>query len=293
MKRIIQILLFCLVLFTVTPSSAEDAASQTQSAEPTNSADTTSANKANVLPAGLPVKLRLLESLLSQSNRKGDKVTFEVAEDIVLNGQVVVPKGALAYGQVTESKSRKGLGRSGNIQVEVYHIALPQGIYIPLVTSFGEASGMQGGKVLARWVFFGPLVGLTTRGKKVDISCGTEVDVFIGENTDIPPVDEAALDTLRTAIIEQRRGLAIEAAQNFGFGRKKVKDVLIEKGLADASWSATEFDEYTYQVSAIGLGQTYSWLVNPFQEIYGKKFLDERIKGIDKPSEDIVVLTYK
>jgi len=252
-------------------------------------------NTVIVLPAGVPVRLVLLETLRSQSNHKGDLVTFEVADDIMLNGVVVVPKGALAYGQITELRSRRGLGKGGKLDAEINHIFLPGGVYIPLATEIGQASGFEGGKMLSRYIVWslftgvGAFVALGTKGKAITIEHGLQVNVFTAEETPIAPQMLSSGEGLLRAVEKERENAAIEAVSGFGFGAKKVKDVLADRGLgAEASWIATKHDDYTYLVTVAGNGQSFSWLVNPFQDAYSKKYLKDKIAAIDKASEEII-----
>ncbi len=53
---------------------------------------------------GLEVKLELRNVLTTDNVRKGDEIEFEVAEDVMINGHVVIAKGATAHGKVLDVK---------------------------------------------------------------------------------------------------------------------------------------------------------------------------------------------
>ncbi len=53
---------------------------------------------------GLEVKLKLRNVLTTDNVRKGDEIEFDVAEDVMINGHVVIAKGAAAHGKVLDVK---------------------------------------------------------------------------------------------------------------------------------------------------------------------------------------------
>lgn len=57
------------------------------------------------LPPGTSLRVRLLETLDTRSNRAGDRFTASLAEPLVEGNRVVVPRGATVSGYITESKS--------------------------------------------------------------------------------------------------------------------------------------------------------------------------------------------
>ena len=56
-----------------------------------------------ILEDGTPVKLVLGETISSADATVGQTIPFEVVEDIMVDGIVVVPKGGTAWATVTES----------------------------------------------------------------------------------------------------------------------------------------------------------------------------------------------
>lgn len=84
------------------------------------------------LPAGTELKLRLLDSVGTERNEVGDRFRCEVAEPVVREGRVVIPRGAVVWGEIT------GLKRAGRIRgrselVLVFRsLELPEGAEVPL-----------------------------------------------------------------------------------------------------------------------------------------------------------------
>src|SRR5690242_3014403 len=57
------------------------------------------------IPAGTPIGIRLQNSISSASANSGDHFDAVIDEPVVVDGQVVIPKGANATGRVVAAKS--------------------------------------------------------------------------------------------------------------------------------------------------------------------------------------------
>ncbi len=74
---------------------------------------------------GTPVMLQLDQKLDSANARMGQRVAFEVANDVTVKDHVLIPAGSLALGTVTQA-SHHGLGH-GRVSVEIDSVRLPGG----------------------------------------------------------------------------------------------------------------------------------------------------------------------
>ena len=185
---------FSLVLALVCCTSA---LSQTQSSASASAAQDSAANSApiaaapsappppNTLLDGTAVKLRLAENLSSEKNKTGDQVPFEVVDEVVVDGVVVVPKGAQAIATVTNASPKKSMGRGGKLDVNVDSMRLVDGEKVQLRAvqenkGGGHVGAMTGAIVATSIVFFpaAPLF-LFIHGKPVEISKGTVVTAFV------------------------------------------------------------------------------------------------------------------
>ncbi len=52
---------------------------------------------------------------------------FEVSEDIRVKDVLVIPKGSLAVGTITEAQARRHLGRAGKLNVRIEEVRLADG----------------------------------------------------------------------------------------------------------------------------------------------------------------------
>ena len=76
----------------------------------------------SVLPQGTSVRLRTMSPLSSRDSRVGDSFDLEVAEDVLLGGQIVIPRGSPGRGEVTAVR-RKGMwGRSGRLETRLLSV---------------------------------------------------------------------------------------------------------------------------------------------------------------------------
>ena len=86
-----------------------------------------------------PIRVKLGKALSSSNTQVGDEVSFEVLEDVVVDGLLVVAKGALASGVVNEAEPKKSLGR-GKLSVLVKSVRLTDDEKLAL-RSGGEGRG--------------------------------------------------------------------------------------------------------------------------------------------------------
>jgi hypothetical protein len=147
--------------------------------------------KPNTLRDGTAVKLRLAENLTSATAKTGQMVSFEVVEDVQVQGVVVLPKGAQALATVTDASTKKSMGRGGKLDVNVDSARLLDGEKVQLravrdAKGGGHVGAMTGAMVATAIVFFpaAPLF-LFIHGKDITIPKGTEVTAFVEGDTTV------------------------------------------------------------------------------------------------------------
>ena len=140
--------------------------------------------KGFVLKDGTPIKLRINRTISSADAHVGDTIDFEVLEDVMLNGTLVVPKGGLAFATVTEAQSKRRMARGGNLDINIDYVRLVNNEKAALravqaVKGGGHTGAMTGGMVATSLVFFpaAPFF-LFMHGKDISIPKGTEVTAY-------------------------------------------------------------------------------------------------------------------
>jgi hypothetical protein len=129
--------------------------------------------------------MRLTENLTSATAKMGQKVSFEVLEEVDLLGVPVIAKGAQALATVTTAETKKSMGRGGKLDVNIDSVRLLDGENAALSATQnakggGHVGAMTAGMVGTAIVFFpaAPLL-LFIHGKDITIPKGTEVTAFV------------------------------------------------------------------------------------------------------------------
>jgi hypothetical protein len=93
-----------------------------------------------ILLDSTPVRMKLGSALSSADAKVGDEVDLEVSEDVVVDGLLVISKGAIARGVVNEAEPKKALGRGGKLGVLVRSVRLANN-QEAVLRSGGEGKG--------------------------------------------------------------------------------------------------------------------------------------------------------
>jgi hypothetical protein len=145
------------------------------------------------LEDGTPIKLRLTRNLSSADATTGERVDFEVLEDIKVKEVIVVPRGGLALATVTEAQAKRRMARGGKLNVNIDDVRLIDGEKAPLravkeAKGGGHTGAMTGAIVATAIVFFpaAPLF-LFMHGKDITIPKGTEVTAYVNGDISLDP----------------------------------------------------------------------------------------------------------
>ena len=132
-----------------------------------------------VLAEGTPITVAVAKQVTSKEAKPNDPVDFTVAEDLVINGQVIVRKGTPAIGSVINAEKRGYLGKSGKLAVQVESTTTSDGQRLKL----RAAKGREGDdKTMSTAVLSGinPAF-LFRKGGEAKIETGTVVPVYVAE----------------------------------------------------------------------------------------------------------------
>src|SRR6516165_2950346 len=200
MRSACSFALSALLLFPNIPQAASQSTQETKDRQAAQPAAPTPLKQplAFGLEDGTPIKLRLTRNLSSADATTGERVDFEVLEDIKVKDVIVVPRGGLALATVTEAQAKRRMARGGKLDVNIDDVRLADGEKAPLravkeVKGGGHTGAMTGAMVGTAIVFFpaAPLF-LFMHGKDITIPKGTEITAYV--NGDIP-LDRAKFQT--------------------------------------------------------------------------------------------------
>jgi hypothetical protein len=180
-----------LLLATAHPANCrQTAAPAATSSVPPAAAQQPKATVPNTLMDGTPVRLSLGRTISSASEKVGNSVDFQVAEEVKINNVVIIPVGAVALATVTAAEHKKHLGRAGTLELKLDSIRLADGEKAAMkATEGGKAGGHVGvmtTAMVASGIFFFPAAPLFLfmHGKDMTIPKGTEITAYV--NGDVP-----------------------------------------------------------------------------------------------------------
>jgi PEGA domain len=145
------------------------------------------------LEDGMPIKLRLTRNLSSADATTGERVDFEVLEDIKVKDVIVVPRGGLALATVTEAQEKRRMGRAGKLNVNIDDVRLVDGEKAPLravkEAKGGSHTGAMTGAIVATAIVFFPAAPLFLfmKGKDITIPKGTEITAYVNGDIALDP----------------------------------------------------------------------------------------------------------
>jgi len=163
------------------------------SAQQTPPAETPQAPQAQATPAtpppdtlldATPVKLRLSDELSSARAHVGDVVHYEVMEDVLVSGVVVIRKGSTAIGTVTQAEHAKSRGRAGKLDLSISYVPLADQEKASL-RGAKERAGKSNKKLMATGMamtaFCIPCEGvwLLMKGTEITIPAGKMILVYV------------------------------------------------------------------------------------------------------------------
>jgi hypothetical protein len=185
MYRCISLLCCLLVIF---PMIEVSAAAQQKSTANAPDQNPVAACKQPCLEDGTPVKLRIAQTVSSADAHVNDRVEFEVLEEIRISGVLIVPKGGIALGTVTEAQPKRRMARGGKLEIVMDSVRLTDGEKAALRATKGGNGGGHTGAMTAGIVatalvclVCAPLF-LLMHGKDITIPKGTEIPTFVDGN---------------------------------------------------------------------------------------------------------------
>jgi len=110
------------------------------------------------VPVGTVVELETAYTVNSQLVRAGDAISFRVVNPVIVEGQVVVEKGATATALVTKAERGGHFGRAGRIAWMMKEVTAADGSRIPLQFSGRTVGDSKGAKVATQMVVMGALL---------------------------------------------------------------------------------------------------------------------------------------
>jgi hypothetical protein len=180
-----------LIFASFLPMSAFQNPTSGASAAPKDlSEQSTSSSQKLLVKDGTPIKLKLKRGVYSQYAKIGDEVDYLVDEELIVDGKIIVPEGALVKGKVVSAEHKRTMGRGGKIDISADSVKLFNSQSIPL-RAFQKARGggqgldMSGEMLAAASLTLGvgaPFV-LFKHGKDIEIRQDSSFTAFVNGDT--------------------------------------------------------------------------------------------------------------
>lgn len=140
----------------------------------------------NVLRIGAPVPVVLSQALTTKGKglKVGQRIQLEVAQDVLLNGRVVIPARAPVEGVLTRVRNKGMWGKSGAIELQIKSVNI-NGTIIRLrgdMDSRGETgtAGVVGALVVL------PVAGFFVTGTSAEMPLGMPGRAFLDQDIALP-----------------------------------------------------------------------------------------------------------
>lgn len=135
------------------------------------------------VPANTLIKIATVDAVNSKNLKVGDTVRYQVAEDVIVDGNLIFAKGEPGEGTVKKVKQAKNFGRNAEVEIDFHTTKSIDGTEVD--TYVGEESkkemkqlAMAAGASLAGMLILGPIGiigGAFVKGKNIDLPAGTEL----------------------------------------------------------------------------------------------------------------------
>ena len=79
-----------------------------------------------------PVRLSITDAMSSKNAKAGDTFGLAAADDVTVNGHVVIAKGASATGRIIAAEKRKFATQNGKLEITVDSVKAVDGHNVPL-----------------------------------------------------------------------------------------------------------------------------------------------------------------
>jgi hypothetical protein len=133
-----------------------------------------------LIPDGTEFTVITTEEITSKTATEGDPLTFKIADDLKIDGHVVIAKDTVVKGVVASAKKAGMMGRGGSLGIRVESTTTVDNQKIKLRSSKGREGDDKTGTTVALVVLFGPL-GFLKHGKNAKIKSGTQIKVYADE----------------------------------------------------------------------------------------------------------------
>ena len=142
-------------------------------------------NFALVIPSGTPVIIKLDQEVNSKTTTPGMVIKASVANDVIINGKVVIKAGAQCDVTVVNSRKAGIVGSPGSVTISVNSVKAIDGANIPLINASKSEEGKSEVATAVIITILCCILGLLMKGKEGVIPSGTQITGYTVTQVDI------------------------------------------------------------------------------------------------------------
>jgi hypothetical protein len=138
-----------------------------------------------------PIHFMVVSEVTTKTHLPGHRFKLRVDKPVLIDGAVVIPVGATAWGEVVAAKKSGNVGKAGSLEAKLLYVESGD-LQIP-VSGTNSAKGAGGGGETALGILaLGPF-GLFAKGNNAKIKAGELMTGFVEQDTEIPRSSPAGL----------------------------------------------------------------------------------------------------
>lgn len=145
------------------------------------------------VPAGTELMFEMVESLSSKTNQRGDRFTLRLAEPLMLDGQLLIPAGTLAVGDVVHADRARAGGQAGELVLAARYLDW-DGRQLPLKALRAGVGRNRTDAAVGVMVAAG-FAGFLVRGGQMEVPAGSPISATLREAVELPALAMPATAT--------------------------------------------------------------------------------------------------
>ena len=185
------------------------------------------------VPGGTKLKIILETPIDEVTSMIDDEITARTAENIEVDGKIIIPAGSTVVGKISEISLAKRLHKAGNLRIEFKNLTMPDGRQVPILASVLTHSGLIKGKytkktaLIAGATLLGPAAagfgaGLAAEGSLVGAGIGAVVGTLAGVGlfafqrgnmVDLKSGDELSIELTEEALVPSNDGEEVSGTE--------------------------------------------------------------------------------
>jgi hypothetical protein len=140
-----------------------------------------------VLQAGTAVRLKTVTTLHSKTHRQGDRFEMIVDEDVRVGGQVAIPRGSPALGEIQKHTAKGPYGKAGKLELRLLYVTVgDRRIRLDGAQAQEGASAETTAIVTG---FVSGAIGAFITGKSATVPAGTPLTGYIHRDLPLMPAN--------------------------------------------------------------------------------------------------------